>query len=117
MSVTLRISLLVAMVFYFGLMSYFFHRKRMSVKFSLLWFLSGGVMLVFVIFPALLSRLTNMVGIASPMNGLFAIALFFVITLIMSLTSIVSGQAERLRALTQSQALLEERIRKLEGRE
>ena len=48
------------------------------------------------------------------MNGLFSVLLFFILTIIMSLTAIVSRQSERIRALVQSQALLEERIRELE---
>jgi len=34
--------------------------------------------------------------------------------IILSLTSIVSGQTERIRTLTQTQAMLEKRIRELE---
>ena len=48
------------------------------------------------------------------MNGLFALSVFFIIIILMSLTSIVSKQTEKIRTLTQENALLEERIRKLE---
>ena len=48
------------------------------------------------------------------MNTLYLLILAFVIILLMMLTSIVSGQTERIRRLAQSNALLEKRIRELE---
>jgi hypothetical protein len=51
------------------------------------------------------------------MNGLFVLAIGFVMAILMSLTSIVSKQSERIRALVQVIAMLEKRIRELEERE
>lgn len=48
------------------------------------------------------------------MNGLYVICIGFMIMLLMSLTSIVSRQAFKIRSLVQDNALLEKRIRELE---
>ena len=117
MSLTLQLSMVIAELIYFGMIFYFLKKKMLSIKYSLLWLAFGIVMVVFTAFPGLFWRFSGLFGVESPMNGLFSILLFFVFTIIMSLTAIVSRQSERIRALVQSQALLEERIRRLEDKE
>lgn len=114
MSLTLQISMIVAELVYFAMIFYFLRKKMLSIKYSLLWLVFGIVMIVFTSVPSLMWHFMWMFGVASPMNGLFSVLLFFILTIIMSLTAIVSRQSERIRALVQSQALLEERIRELE---
>lgn len=109
--------MVIAELIYFGMIFYFLRKKMLSIKYSLLWLAFGIVMIVFTAFPMLMWRFMWMFGVESPMNGLFSLLLFFVLTIIMSLTAIVSRQSERIRALVQSQALLEERIRELEEKE
>ena len=48
------------------------------------------------------------------MNGLFIFCIGFLMMIVMELTSIVSKQTRKIRSLTQSQALLEREIRKLQ---
>ena len=69
---------------------------------------------ILVLFPRILTYFVKIVGIQTPMNGLFISILFFVIIILMSLTSIVSKQTEKIRKLTQQIAMYEWRIRKLE---
>lgn len=108
--------MIAAELLYFGLMVYFLRKKMLSIKYSLLWLVFGVVMLILTVFPSLMGKIVHLLGVESAMNGLFSILIFFMLTLIMSLTAIVSKQTERIRALTQSQALLEERMRELEAR-
>lgn len=114
MSNTLQIFMLVAVAIYFALLFYFLRRKRIILKYSLLWMFSGVVMLLLAVFPKILDWAAKIVGIASPVNALFAIALFCVIIILMSLTSIVSRLNDQLLQLAQANALLEKRVRELE---
>ena len=114
MSLTLQISMILAELVYFTMIFCFLKKKMLTIKYSLLWLAFGIVMIVFTAVPTLMWRFMWMFGVESPMNGLFSVLLFFILTIIMSLTAIVSRQSERIRALVQSQALLEERIRELE---
>ena len=68
----------------------------------------------FVIFPKLLSLLTKMLGIESTMNGLYVLCIGFIIIILMALTSIVSRQSIKIRALIQENAMLEKRMREIE---
>lgn len=111
---TLRIVLIAAILIYFVVILKFLKDKALTLKYSLLWMFCGVVMLVMVVFPKLLYFLSNLVGIASPMNGLFAFCIAFIIMILMSITSIVSRQNRKLRTLIQESAILEKRIRELE---
>lgn len=72
-------------------------------------------MAAMVAFPDFLSYIVNKLGIVSNMNGLFILCIAFIIIILMSITSIVSRQTNKIRSLTQSLALLEKRIRDLEN--
>lgn len=69
---------------------------------------------ILVIWPQLLLMIRRLVGIESNMNGLFVMAIGFIIMILMSITSIVSRQNEKIRKLTQVVAILEKRVRELE---
>lgn len=110
----LRIILIIAVCCYFILILLFLKRKALELKYTLLWLLSGGVLGAFVIFPQLLVYLVRILGIESPMNGLFVLCIGFIIIILMALTSIVSRQTMKIRTLIQENAMLEKRLRELE---
>lgn len=111
---TLRVTLCVAIIIYFVLILYFLKKKALELKYTLLWMLAGTVLALCVFFPEVLYWFIRFLGIESMMNGLYVICIGFMIMLLMSLTSIVSRQAFKIRSLVQDNALLEKRIRELE---
>ncbi len=110
----LRITLIIAVCCYFVLILLFLKKKSLELKYSLLWLLAGVVMGVFVLWPKLLGYLIRFFGIESIMNGLFVLCIGFIIIILMALTSIVSKQTMKIRALIQENAMLEKRLRSLE---
>ena len=56
----------------------------------------------------------RLMGVYSEANAVFFIGVCFLILIGLSLTSIASGQSERIRTLVQTQAILEKRVRELE---
>lgn len=112
----LQIVILLAVLIYFVVLFYLFRSKSLSLKYSLLWLFSGILLLVIALFPELLAWFTDLVGIQTPTNALFAVVLFCVLLILISLTAIVSRQTDRIKNLTQSLALLEMRVRELEIR-
>lgn len=115
-STTLRISLILVIIVYYALIMRFLKRKVISLKYTLLWILTGVVMGIFVIWPDLLTRLTRIFGIESNMNGLFVFAIGFIVVILMSLTSIVSRQNDKIRSLTQTIAMMEKEVRELKNK-
>ncbi len=116
LSTSLRLFLSVALIIYFFLIITFLKRKTLSLRYTLLWIFAGIMMEVLIVFPQLLKWVIHLVDIKSPMNGLFAISIFFILILLMSFTSIVSKQNDQIKRLAQNNALLEKRLRELENR-
>ena len=110
----LQIVLILAIVFYFIVILYFLKRRALELKYTLIWFVAGGVMLILVVFPELMSMIIRVLGIQSNMNGLYIALIAFIIMILMTLTSIVSRLAYKAKTLTQEIALIEKRVRDLE---
>lgn len=110
----LQIVLIAVVIVYFVMMCIFLKNKALSLKYTLLWLFAGCVLGVLVAFPSLLTWVNSLIGIQGNMNGLFIWAIGFVICILLSLTSIVSRQNNKIRQLTQTIARLEKRIRDLE---
>ena len=110
----LVITLLVGLLVYFFIILMLLKYKEISLKYTLLWLLSGLLLVLLVIFPSILTWLSNVLGFQSNMNGLMVMGVAFIIVIIMSLTSIVSKQSNKIRNLVQYTALLEKRIRDIE---
>ena len=111
---TLRVVLIVAIIVYFIMILIFLKNKTLELRYTLLWMFAGMMLAVLVIWPELLGRLVRLVGIQSNMNGLFIMAIAFIVMIMMSLTSIVSRQKNKIRHLIQEIAILEKRVRELE---
>lgn len=113
----LRIVLIIALIIYFVIILIFLKNKTLELKYTLLWMMAGVILAILVAWPEILSGFVRLIGIQSNMNGLFIMAFAFVIIIMMSLTSIVSKQANKIKILIQTLAILEKRIRDLEGTE
>ena len=115
MNLSLRIVLLVCIILYYVVIFELLKKDLLNMKYTLLWMVSGAIMLLFVLFPQALEFIVHMLGIVELTNGLFAVVLFFLIMLLMTITSIVSTLNKKIRRLTQNCALYEKRIRELEA--
>ncbi|MDO4484842.1 MAG: DUF2304 domain-containing protein [Clostridia bacterium] len=115
MSIRLRILLLIAVLLAFIYIIKMIHRKKLSVNYSLMWLGLGFVLLLFVLFPEIVYSLARLSGVQLPINMLLIAFAFFAMIMLLFLTSIVSKHNEKNRALTQQLALLEKRVRELEG--
>ena len=114
MTIHLRIAMSIAVIVYFYLIVKFIKKKTLTLKYTLLWLFAGACMALLVLVPDLLTWMADLLGIATPMNALFMVAIGFIIVILMSLTAIVSKQTERIKNLTQENAMLEKRLRKKE---
>ena len=111
----LRIGLLLGAVCYLALILWLLKKKKLTVRYSIIWLISAGVLLVFAVFPYVVLVLTDLLGMAVPVNVVFLLVIAFILLLLLSLSSIVSGFAEKIKRLAQENALLEERVRRLEA--
>jgi hypothetical protein len=89
-----------------GWVLYLVRQQRLSLRDSLLWLLTTGVVLLFTLFPQLLQNLANGIGVQVPSNALFALAIAYLALNVLSLTIALSNGAARARRLAQECALL-----------
>ena len=111
---SLRIAILLAITVYFVILALLLKKKMLALRYTLLWLLSGLLMLVFTLFPKLLNFFTSIIGFQLQSNALFAVLFFCGMIILVSLTSINSKQNESIKRLVQYTAQLEHRIRQLE---
>ena len=87
---------------------------RLSVRFSLPWLALGAGMLVLAIWPEAAKILRSLVQVEVVSNMVFIMLFCFVLLVLLILCAVVSEYNERLKRLTQTNAMLEHRVRQLE---
>lgn len=106
MSLAVQLVALAFILFLFLLVTYYVKKNKISIKYSIVWYLSLLVLTIFTIFPVILGYVTKLIGIQLSSNFIFAfmIGVLFVITL--SLTIIVSEQQDKIKMLIQEISIL-----------
>lgn len=115
MNPTLRIFFIVCIVLFFFIILYYLIKKKLNLKYTLIWLFSVLVLLILAIFPILVEKVASLVGIVDIPNTVFVFLIIFLVAIVFTLTAIVSGLNNSVRRLTQHQALMEKKIRELEG--
>lgn len=89
-------------------------KRRLRLKYSLMWLTLSLLALLFAIFPEPIFGLAHILGFAVPSNMVFFLAIFFLLALCLSLTVIVSWQARDIRQLIQEIAVINNQLEKME---
>ncbi len=110
----LTVALAVGLVVFYALLVYMLAKHSLILKYTLVWMLGGLVLAVFLLFPEVVLKISDFIGVSNPVNAVYLLFAGVVLMLLLSLTSIVSQLNNRARSLTQSVALLEKRVRELE---
>ena len=113
-NLTLRLDMFLGAVVFLVVILWLLKKGRLMVRYSIIWLMAGGALLVFAVFPYIVLVLRDWLNMEMPVNVIFTLVLAFVLLLLLSLSTIVSGFAEKLKRLAQENALLEKRVRELE---
>lgn len=89
-------------------------RRRLMERYALLWLLCAIVLVGLASWHNGLVHVSHAVGIYSPPNALFVIALGFVLLLLLHFSAAVSRLSDQTKVLAQRLALLEERVTQAE---
>ena len=73
MTTIFRIILLIGVLLYLAIILVLMRKGRMSLKYSLIWFLSGVILLICAIFPQVIRFFTQLMGVYSEANAVFFI--------------------------------------------
>ncbi len=114
---TLQIALTAGVLLYIVIIFYALKKGKLAVKYAIIWLLSGLALLIFSLAPYTILVLGDIFRVINPVNFVFLLVFIFLIFNTLALTIIVSGFSTRITKLNQSAALLEKRIRELEGKD
>jgi hypothetical protein len=84
--------------------------RRLQERYSLLWLLTGIVILVLALWRGALGTLSDAVGIHYPPSALFVIGSVFILLVLLHYSTVISELSERNTRLAQRLALLEARL-------
>ncbi len=90
-------------------------RRALMERYALLWLASSIVILALAVWQDALTLLARQLGILSAPNALFFVALGFVLLLLLHFSAAMSRLTDQSKVLAQRQAILEQRLRELEG--
>ena len=116
MNRVLQIFLIVCLLLFLALIVRFISKKQLNLKYSLLWLLADLFMMVITIFPQIVDYVGNLVGIVETVNTVFLFSGMFMTLILLTLTFIVSRLNSRICQMAQYMALLEKKIRDIEGK-
>lgn len=114
MDISLRVFLSIGVLLYFIVLFYMLKKGRLILKYALLWIAGGLALVIFLLWPEVLYKTSDLIGVSNPVNAVFLLFAGISLLLLLSLTSIVSQFSQTNRRLIQSMAILEKRIRELE---
>ena len=90
-------------------------RRRLQERYAILWIITAMALLVLSLWRSGVARLADWAGVAYAPALIFAITTVFVVIVLLHYSTVVSRLARQNVTLAQTIALLEERIRRLEG--
>ena len=106
LSLFLRVDLVVGVLLYLGVILWLLKKNKLTVRYSIIWFMSGFVLLLFALFPYIVLVLRDLLHVEMAVNLVFMIVLAFVLLILLSLSSVVSGFSEKIKRLSQHLSLI-----------
>ena len=91
-------------------------RRALMERYALLWLFCSVMVLLLAVWQDALNTLAGYMGIASPPNALFFVAVGFILLLLLHFSAAMSRLTDQSKVLAQRQALLAQRLRELDAR-
>lgn len=106
MSLRLQLGIIFIMLVVAGSIVHFLRRKRMDFRYALAWLFVDIVIIILAIFPQAMVWLSEILGVASPVNMVLFVGLCLALVVIFSLSMSVSRLADKVRKLSQEIAII-----------
>lgn len=111
-----RTQIIVAVLILFALIVIInrIRKNSLELRYAMAWLFALAGILIFDIFPGIMTACAEFMGIATPTNMLFFMGFCFLLMIVFGLTAAVSRMSVQIKKLTQEMALLEKRLREKE---
>lgn len=116
MNITLKISIIILLLFQLFLIINRVKRKKMTIKYASFWIFLVILMSIVVIFPSIIFKLSSLAGFEKPSNMVFLLGFFFLFYVSFIITTCISVQNEKIKNLVQEVSILKESVKNDEKR-
>ncbi|MPZ83030.1 MAG: DUF2304 family protein [Actinophytocola sp.] len=82
-------------------------RRQLGEKYAVLWLVVGILLLIFTVFPGLLTALADLLGVVVPTNLMFFVGILFLVGVVLHLSWEVSRLENETRKLAEDLAILQ----------
>ena len=110
MAINLKLFLLIVVICFILLILHTIKKKRLLLKYALLWLASSLFMIFCILFPQFLSLLCKILGIELVSNLVFLIGFLILLILTFVLTIIVSDQKRKIILLLQEISIIKNEL-------
>ena len=111
MTLIFRILLIVVSLFTTCYILKRIRQSKLQIEYAIFWILFSGVLIVFSVFPWLVSMFTRMIGMQLPVNFIFLLFIFVLMAKLFFMTIELSTLENKVKDLTQELALEEKERR------
>ena len=113
MNIGLRMGLTIASVAVLIVVSLLIAKKRLNIKYSIVWLIWSLLLVFMSIFPETLYGITDLLGIELPVNGVFLIMIALLYGLTLFVYIMISKHNEEIIKLTYQVSLLKKELDEL----
>jgi hypothetical protein len=114
MNMRLQVIMIIASLLFLIFVVIMVRNKKIELKYTLIWLLTGLIFIVLALFPGILKYLSALMNIKEPVNTLFLSIIFFMLLIIFTLTIAISRNANRVKTLTQEIGIMKMKLDKLD---
>ena len=107
MTLVVRVILIVVSLFTTYYILKRIRQSKLQIEYAIFWILFSGVLIVFSLFPWLVSMFTRMIGMQLPVNFIFLLFIFVLMVKLFFMTIELSTLENKVKDLTQELALEE----------
>lgn len=106
MSTELMITAIIFFVILIFSVLYLVRRRRISIKYSLVWLLPCVILIVFTFWPGCMVWISKILGFQTASNMVITALVCFLLIINLALTVIVTNQKEKIRLLIQEVSII-----------
>lgn len=117
MNITLKFSLIVVSLIVFLYVLNTVYKRSLNIRYSIFWIVWSFVVLLIALFPNLVVKLTNVLGIAVASNAVFLIMIFILYCMSFFIFLVITKHTNEITVLNYEISLLKKEMEKLKKHE
>ena len=106
MSLKLRIVIFIFSIVWLFVVFFLVDKKRINIRNSIIWFITGFIIMIIAVIPFILESLANLFGFLTIANLVIGILISILLVITLRLSIIVTEQKEQIKNLIQEVSLL-----------